>query len=934
MDKTLGIRQRLGQPNGYSTTQTFTPLNNMKKGQQQRPSIGKTSNGQTFKVPTTNDMVTTLLNPLEPKSVFDLITLGCMSVPFLIWLCLPSTLSRYILLGCYLFWRLTYNVGLGVLLKYQSDTDGLVEWCRHYHLFDTIATGRAHWLKRQLSIKMGSDYQFERVPVEYNTWLLFRQLVDLILMNDFTCYFFFVLSWFNSSSSTSFYFMLGDLLRWTGGLFLILFNIWVKLDAHRVVKDFAWYWGDFFFLIEQSLTFDGVFEMAPHPMYSIGYFGYYGLSLISASYCVLFVSIAAHALQFAFLVLVETPHIEKIYNPQKIPKRQPRMSRTVDDDVKHLMMALDKNAGRDLCSSWTRSDLMVFKNLDLFRSTDIVSVVVIVYSVLLPLMFTGQLGINVAIGQAFFWSAIYSGGVGSLLWAQSRNKFFTRHFVKWGGNQVDAFQSWKSIFNLTLSMTYVTFFMACWKAYSLPDDWTYGTTLLRHTLGLIFISLHIWTSISIFEVLGDFGWFYGDFFIDEHRNNLLYTGIYRFLNNPEKIMGHAAFWGMTLIANNWVIYGLALFSQLANVLFLHYVEGPHMQKLYGDQIRGEAGLTKTLRSAATKIPKTIPEKLQELVKRVPTNQVHNQNKTADILGKVEKSIEETISSVNETMLIKSELKDLLLQTKHIMEPPILPELQHNTRSSPASLAPTQLHTDTLHLQFQVRSQQQQWSLGYPIKVDWEIRCSSTEQLDRHHDDWIGIYKISHASSNHHSIRQFTTISSNGRWMWLNSDDKNSRLITNSEQLSAANGNKNKTGTLTFKGSQLPWEIGFYELKLHYGTSNLVLATSDPFEVTAPIIPDIQDNDALTLFLLKSVQHSMGNDVERMPMSMVDVFVLTDEEAKRIAYSIMVVFELEFAWQVISADNSVIKLAKRIEQAHNILGPFVHRTPPESLSPIV
>lgn len=161
------------------------------------------------------------------------------------------------------------------------------------------------------------------------------------------------------------------------------------------------------------------------------------------------------------------------------------MNRTVDDDVKHMMMALDKNAGRDICSSWTRSDLVVLKNLDLFRSTDIASIAVMVYSVLLPLLFPGQLGINVAIGQAFFWSAIYSGGVGTLLWAQSKNKFFTRHFVKWGGNQVDAFQNWKSIFNLALSMTYVTFFMACWKAYSLPENWTYGTTLLRHTLGMV-----------------------------------------------------------------------------------------------------------------------------------------------------------------------------------------------------------------------------------------------------------------------------------------------------------------------------------------------------------------------------------------------------------------------------------------------------------------
>lgn len=54
--------------------------------------------------------------------------------------------------------------------------------------------------------------------------------------------------------------------------------------------------------------------MAPHPMYSVGYIGFYGTALIAKSYTVLFVSLLAHAAQFVFLYCVENPHIEKTYN--------------------------------------------------------------------------------------------------------------------------------------------------------------------------------------------------------------------------------------------------------------------------------------------------------------------------------------------------------------------------------------------------------------------------------------------------------------------------------------------------------------------------------------------------------------------------------------------------------------------------------------------
>lgn len=70
----------------------------------------------------------------------------------------------------------------------------------------------------------------------YNCWLVFRGLVDVILLNDFFTYFICVFAFTHMPEVFSFV----DVLRFGVGIGLCVFNWFIKIDALRVVKDFAW----------------------------------------------------------------------------------------------------------------------------------------------------------------------------------------------------------------------------------------------------------------------------------------------------------------------------------------------------------------------------------------------------------------------------------------------------------------------------------------------------------------------------------------------------------------------------------------------------------------------------------------------------------------------------------------------------------------------
>jgi phosphatidylethanolamine N-methyltransferase len=191
-----------------------------------------------FKVPQTFDVLSSIFNPRKPKSALDLLVLGVLALQIIIFVLLPPSIRRTTTLVFFIFWRTSYDLGLGYLLHEQSIRRALIGWVKDHQLFSsTYNPQRYTFIKRQLSDKMDTDYDFEKVPVEFNTWLLFRRLVDLILVNDFVSYVLFAIAWIHFPEGHGW---IVHTLRWTAGWILAFFNIWVKMDAHRVVKDFAW----------------------------------------------------------------------------------------------------------------------------------------------------------------------------------------------------------------------------------------------------------------------------------------------------------------------------------------------------------------------------------------------------------------------------------------------------------------------------------------------------------------------------------------------------------------------------------------------------------------------------------------------------------------------------------------------------------------------
>ena len=163
-------------------------------------------------------------------------------------------------------------------------------------------------------------------------------------------------------------------------------------------------------------------------------------------------------LAFSLLLSCDFISFLYIYNPLIFNKLKNQMYPHKDSfSIEYL----------NLQSIYFNRDLVLFFNFDPFRLCDLLSALVLLYTVVSSFLVdpnTSPITHLFIVTQPLCWILLYALGSRYIIYLEATKKFWTRHFFKHGQNFKVAFSNWKMYHMANLD--FITLFIPCRSAHS------------------------------------------------------------------------------------------------------------------------------------------------------------------------------------------------------------------------------------------------------------------------------------------------------------------------------------------------------------------------------------------------------------------------------------------------------------------------------------
>lgn len=441
--------------------------------------------------------------------------------------------------------------------------------------------------------------------------------------------------------------------------------------------------------------------MIPHPMYSVGYAWMYGAALLSNSFVVFGLALFSHMMQMLFLMFVETPHIEKIYGapPNLADKSRSNIMLFRHFDIFRasdlslalvaaltvgvFALAVEWDPLHKTCggtgrgapclteTSWISDDQLHDPRKSVctlhawhewYCATRVETDAERGETHLAEWghCSCGSFGMYAVVGHFVLWRLLKTCISGYVLHRQDKSKWWTLRFCKGADGEEErnrrrlrAFESWKQLSNLLSTMSGIAFTIAAWYLYEPLDASTAGNTyawtaaeVFCVLAGIMLLWLNHWSNCEVESAIGEYGWFFGDFFFDTMPEEiagvpggeLTFSGIYRYVNNPDALFGFAGFYGIALLCHSWTLAFLAAFSQLMNFVFIYAIEIPHSKRVHKARYRKRNPTMRRVHEKAKQIRDRAESAAESIERRV-------REKAKQIRDRADSAAEDIVSTI-------------------------------------------------------------------------------------------------------------------------------------------------------------------------------------------------------------------------------------------------------------------------------------------------